>query len=211
MLPVLVVLVALWRASGRPVRWRGCGILVGVMAAVWLVGYRFDPAVFSRDRLSTGARGRRAAAFLFGQIASHGWWCYYAAAFAVKTPIALLALLGASAVLLVRHRETLVDDGFLILSLAVLGFFSVEHQESIGLRYILPIYPFLIVPWPAGRRPSPPRRDRAKSWSGSRSPGAPFHHSGRIPTTWRKLNEAVGGRVTGIAIWSTQTWIGDRS
>jgi len=149
MLPVCIALVGLWRASGRPVRWRGCGIFVGVMTAVWLVGYRFDPTpyfqglAFQREHAAGGEAG-----FLFGQVASHGWWYYYAAAFALKTPLALIALLGTSIVILVRHwnARTLLEDSFLILpSVAVLGFFSVEHQQSIGLRYILPIYPFLIV------------------------------------------------------------------
>lgn len=149
MLPVCMALVALWRASGRPVRWRGCGIFVAVMTAVWLVAYRFDPTpyfqglAFQREHAAGGEAG-----FLFGHVASHGWWYYDAAAFALKTPLALIALLGTSIVILVRHwnARTLLDDSFLILpSVAVFGFFSVEHQQSIGLRYILPIYPFLIV------------------------------------------------------------------
>jgi 4-amino-4-deoxy-L-arabinose transferase-like glycosyltransferase len=147
MLPVSASLVALWRASGRPVRWRGCGIVIAVMAAVWLVGYGFNPTpyfqglAFQHEHAAGGEAG-----FLLGKISSHGWWYYFAAAFALKTPLGLIALLGASIVMWIRRPETWLDDSFLIIpSVAVFAFFSVEHQQSIGLRYILPIYPFLIV------------------------------------------------------------------
>ena len=146
MLPVSIALVALWRANGRPVRWHGCGVFVAVMAAVWLVGYGLDPTpyfqglTFQQEHAVNGQAG-----FLLGKVSGNGWWYYSAVAFALKTPLALVALVGASVVILVRRRETLLDDSFLILpSLAVFGFFSVE-QQSIGVRYILPVYPFLMV------------------------------------------------------------------
>src|SRR6202050_1138835 len=148
MLPVCVALLALWRASGRPIRWRGCAILFAVMTAVWLLGDRFDPPpyfqgfAFQREHAAGGQAG-----FLLGQVSHEGWWYYFVVAFALKTPLALIALLGASVVLLVRHwtARTLLDDSFLVLpALAVFGFFSVE-PHAIGLRYILPVYPFLMV------------------------------------------------------------------
>ncbi len=143
MLPVCVVLIALWHTSGRPIRWRGCGIGIAVMVVVWLVGYRFDPGpyfqglAFQQEHAAGGQ-----ASFLLGKVSRDGWWCYFAVAFALKTPLALIALLGASLVILVRRGDTrtLLDDSFLVVpSLAVFGFFSLEHQ-SIGLRYILPVY-----------------------------------------------------------------------
>jgi hypothetical protein len=118
------------------------------MTTVWLVGYRFDPApyfqglAFQYQHAAGGQTG-----FLLGEVSTHGWWYYFAVAFALKTPLALIVLLGASVVLLVRRWDmrTLLDDSFLVLpAVAVFGFFSLEHQ-SIGLRYILPVYPFLIV------------------------------------------------------------------
>jgi hypothetical protein len=68
-------------------------------------------------------------------------------AFAVKTPIATMIFLAVALALFagkLRKGEWL-DELFLLGPAAVIFvFFSLNHQ-SIGLRYILPIYPFLFV------------------------------------------------------------------
>jgi hypothetical protein len=90
-------------------------------------------------------------AFLWGEISPQGWWYYHLAALALKTPIALqIMLLLALGLSLSQHpkRRTspnLYNDFFLVipplLLLTVISFGSVK----IGLRHVLPVFPFIFV------------------------------------------------------------------
>jgi hypothetical protein len=71
---------------------------------------------------------------------------YFLAAFLLKTPLALLAMLGVRAAMQVKHREEGWADRILLLSPVVLWFTLITWQAfQIGLRYVLPVYPFLFV------------------------------------------------------------------
>ncbi len=86
------------------------------------------------------------AAFLLGMHSDSGWWYYYLVAFLLKTPVPIIVMFIA-ALYLNRSREKAEKMAELILLLPVIvffGTFTVMHQ-SIGLRYILPVYPFLFV------------------------------------------------------------------
>lgn len=75
----------------------------------------------------------RAEMFLLGDFSRDGWWYYFPVALALKLPIAGL-LLGLFA--LVRRN---VASSFVILFLAV----SMLTKTDIGVRYVLPLFPFL--------------------------------------------------------------------
>jgi hypothetical protein len=83
-----------------------------------------------------------------GELSKEGWWYYCLAAFALKTPIPLLLLLAAGLFFVcarAARRAITIDDLVLWVPIAaVFLFFSVEHR-SIGLRYVLPVYPFMFV------------------------------------------------------------------
>jgi hypothetical protein len=87
------------------------------------------------------------SSFLMGEHSARGWWYYLLVALLLKTPIASITLL---VIALVRfasraRKGAWLDEAFLLIPTAVvLGFFSMNPQ-SIGLRYVLPIYPFLFV------------------------------------------------------------------
>jgi hypothetical protein len=87
-------------------------------------------------------------AFLWGKISNRGWWYYYLAALAIKTPIALqIMLLFAIHVSWSRRmRKTdLYNDFFMVLPpLLLLTAISVGSVK-IGLRHVLPIFPFIFV------------------------------------------------------------------
>ncbi len=94
------------------------------------------------------------SAFLMGEWALTGFWNYFPAAFAVKTPVALLFGLGACIFLLVRRiRQSgwplLRNEPYawLLLLIPPVLFFllAMKAQINIGHRYLLPIYPFLFV------------------------------------------------------------------
>jgi hypothetical protein len=97
-----------------------------------------------RDQLHHAAQGHMA--YLWGRYATHGWWYYFPLAFALKTPtLTLAAILAAIALpragVPLRRRDALflgLPPLFLLLAMMWGGI-------NIGIRYILPVYPFLLV------------------------------------------------------------------
>jgi hypothetical protein len=87
-------------------------------------------------------------AFLWGQISQKGWWYYHLVALAIKTPIALqIMLLLAIYVSLSRRmkKANLYHDFFIVLPpLLLLAAISVGSVK-IGLRHVLPVFPFIFV------------------------------------------------------------------
>ncbi|HEX9443431.1 MAG TPA: hypothetical protein VGA73_04895, partial [Candidatus Binatia bacterium] len=83
--------------------------------------------------------------FLFGQSSDDGFWAYFPVAFLVKTPLPTIAFLIAGAWMLVRRRLDRARALFLLIPAAVYFTLAVWSRANIGLRYILPIYPFLFV------------------------------------------------------------------
>ena len=85
-------------------------------------------------------------AYLLGRNSSKGWWYYFPVAFAVKTPSAELALIVAAAALAFRVRGQLALPWY-ALCLPPAVYFAVSMMSSIdiGLRHILPVYPFLFI------------------------------------------------------------------
>jgi hypothetical protein len=85
-------------------------------------------------------------AFFLGQYSYDGWWSYFPVAFLIKTPVGSLLLIFAS-LALARIGAPLGRREMLFLVTPVLVFFGVMTQASvnIGLRHVLPVYPFLFV------------------------------------------------------------------
>jgi len=86
-------------------------------------------------------------AFLMGEHQIKGWWYYFIIAFLIKTPIStlLLFLLFISLFFLCRFYRN-PDYYFLLVPVALFMFiFSFFTHVNIGLRYILPVYPFIFV------------------------------------------------------------------
>jgi len=91
--------------------------------------------------------------YLLGQTSMKGWWYYFPVAFAVKTPTSVLLLLLAALPILIRwlRREDLlrrlrqVRFEWYVLAVPMTAYFlfSVSSHINIGLRHILPVYPFL--------------------------------------------------------------------
>jgi hypothetical protein len=90
------------------------------------------------------ARGH--STYLLGRISNFGHWYYFPVAFAVKTPVATLAALLLALSLAIRFRRNL-DLRLAVLAVPVLVYlaFCIPANINIGIRHILPIYPFLFV------------------------------------------------------------------
>ena len=83
--------------------------------------------------------------FLLGNVYPNGRWFYFPVAFAIKSSLALLLLLpfGLLCPRLYRHKRRALL--FLLLPVLVNCGASLRAEMNIGVRHILPIYPFLIV------------------------------------------------------------------
>jgi 4-amino-4-deoxy-L-arabinose transferase-like glycosyltransferase len=147
LLPVAAIILgyALLRHRRVPVvglaAWLACTLLV------FLGGYLFDLTPYVQGIAVQQTHGGHSA-FLMGQISADGWWYYCLAAFGMKTPIPVLVFLAAAlwglGARLWRRTLTLDDLALWLPVVAVFAFFSVELR-SIGLRYVLPAYPFIFV------------------------------------------------------------------
>ena len=91
-------------------------------------------------------QGSDKCSFLFGALSHGGWWYYFPAAFLVKTPVSTLALIAAS-LLLVRAGKPLGLQEATFLLVPVLFTFLALTRLTLetGVRYVLPVYPFLFV------------------------------------------------------------------
>ncbi|MEZ5354699.1 MAG: phospholipid carrier-dependent glycosyltransferase [Bryobacteraceae bacterium] len=87
------------------------------------------------------------AAYLLGSIGSSGRWDYFPTAFAIKSPVGTLLLLAPA---LAAFGRIARRDGWLVPA-ALLAYpttyfaLSMASNINIGVRHLLPAYPFLIV------------------------------------------------------------------
>jgi hypothetical protein len=81
--------------------------------------------------------------FIFGHVFPHGQWFFFPGVFVIKSTLALLSLLllVPFAGVLSRRRALL----FLALPVAFFLGISVASMLNLGVRHILPVYPFCIV------------------------------------------------------------------
>lgn len=82
-------------------------------------------------------------AFLFGSYSTGGWWYYFPVAFLLKTPISLLIYIFVAALFFSFKKEK--AEYFLLIPVGVLVSAALLSHINIGIRHILPVYPFLIV------------------------------------------------------------------
>ena len=84
--------------------------------------------------------------YLLGTVYPHGIWTYFPVAFAIKTTLGLLILLALVPLSLARSRtEHWRELLFLIVPAAVYFLVAMGSGMNIGVRHILPVYPFLMI------------------------------------------------------------------
>lgn len=122
------------------------GKRLGLPAHPYLVGL-YDFSVHDKEGHN---------AYLMGMRSDRGWWYYFPVVFAVKTPAAVLALLAVclaiSLVALVRAgprgwRLRQISFEWIVVVLPPLVYFALcmRSHVNIGVRHILPVYPFLFI------------------------------------------------------------------
>jgi len=82
-------------------------------------------------------------AFLMGKYSTDGWWSFFPIAFLMKTPIPFLMFILISFLFLSFKKEKV--EYFLLIPVGIIGASALLSHINIGIRHILPIYPFLIV------------------------------------------------------------------
>jgi len=84
--------------------------------------------------------------YLFGQYSQKGWWYYFPVAMLLKTPVATIILCVLGFIGFFRKPESKWQKAFLLIPLLIYLFVACFiNKVNIGIRHILPAYPFLYV------------------------------------------------------------------
>ena len=132
----------------------------------------------------------------------------------MKTPVALLVLVGLAVWLAASRRLRSRADAFLWIPVALYAAVSLSRGINIGHRHLLPLYPFLFVAagraaawavaaWPrrgAGRGRRPPRRVARGGRAVDPSP---------LPRLLQRAGRRAPPAATGS--WWIRAWTGDRT
>jgi tetratricopeptide (TPR) repeat protein len=90
--------------------------------------------------------------YLAGDYSTDGWWYYFPVAFLIKTPLSFLALIGIGLVAAVRLRRRLgsLNEAFVLIPIALYLAAAIANTDQVGIRHLLPLYPFLVMVAAAG-------------------------------------------------------------
>jgi Flp pilus assembly protein TadD len=110
----------------------------------FLVNYELFPEAWIYGQLYVFNNLHRFA-YLLGQHSDKGFWLYFPVTFAVKTPLPTLLLIVWTIALWIYERRERRTELFLLVPVVVYFSLAVLSRINIGLRHILPIYPFLFV------------------------------------------------------------------
>ena len=86
-------------------------------------------------------------AYLLGEFSSHGWWYYFPVALAVKSTLPMLALFAMGMFISVCRKAPASGRQaiFAIIPVVVVLGVGMMANINIGIRHILPLYPFLAI------------------------------------------------------------------
>jgi 4-amino-4-deoxy-L-arabinose transferase-like glycosyltransferase len=107
-------------------------------------GVRLLPNALSQGFLHAQSLAVSRPAFLAGDYSTQGWWYYFPAAMLLKTPVLMLLLFALGAFAVSRPQPSSVRL-FMLVPVAMFLGLAITSNLNIGLRHILPVYPFLIV------------------------------------------------------------------
>jgi len=113
----------------------------------WIDAHHLLPNAYTQGFLLGQAKAQVRAAYLAGNYSIDGWWYYFPAAFLIKTPVALVILL-VSGILVCATRWRhlgLKNEAFVVVPIALYLGSAMVARLNIGLRHILPIYPFVLL------------------------------------------------------------------
>lgn len=108
--------------------------------------WRLLPESYLYGLADVGFTAEFSHSYLMGTIYPHGRWTYFPVAFAIKTTLGLLILLALVPLSLARSRiDCWRELLFLMVPAAVYFIVAMGSGMNIGVRHILPVYPFLMI------------------------------------------------------------------
>jgi len=115
-------------------------------AVAWADEHRLLPNAYLQGFLLGQAKATRRAGFLAGNYSVVGWWYFFPFAFLIKTPVSVIALFLGGLFLCAARRDSFFRNDLYAL-LPIVGFLgpAMAAKLNIGLRHILPVYPFVFV------------------------------------------------------------------
>lgn len=135
------------QAVGQP---RELGPVIDTL--LWMQTHRILPQAWVQGFLYTYATTIARTSWLLGERSNSGWWYYFPLAMLVKTPLATL-LAGAIA-LLGNLRAVSIERRWVLIALSVPPLIyvlsSLNSGMNIGIRHMLPVYPFIFIGIGAG-------------------------------------------------------------
>jgi dolichyl-phosphate-mannose-protein mannosyltransferase len=139
-----IIYESLCKNRNKAVLFRGVIILILSTLIIMCLGFGFKPELYL-DGLSQIYKGHiDYQHYLFSKIFAEPVWYYYLAALLVKTPISTLLLIIISTYVTLRYRPDRDIVVYLLIPIGVIMFVCCFDKTNIGLRRILPIYPFLL-------------------------------------------------------------------
>ncbi len=119
---------------------------IAVKLAGWADERRLLPNAYLQGFIHGQFKAQSRGAFFAGRYSTEGWWYYFPAALALKTPLCLL-LLGMTGLIwgIVQRRGFLANDLFLLLPAAVYLAVAMTAKLNIGVRHVLILTPVLVL------------------------------------------------------------------
>ena len=137
------------------------------------------------EQIARLSGGGRAQSFLLGRFSDTGFAAYFPVAFAVKTPLVVLAGVALAAAVLLRDGRTRRRALFLLLAGLLFFGLTMTGALNIGYRHALPMLPYLLV-MAAGLA----GREVAGRW-----------RLGRLALSPRRLAAAAALLTVAVALW----------
>ena len=131
----------------------------GTAGMTWLAAaftgldaYRLLPNAFAQGLVYSLTSAGELPSFLAGEVRTGGWWHYFAVALALKTPLAILAL-GAIGIAFLARRQpgsAGLTPAFIAAPIVVWLAAATMSGVNLGVRHVLPVYPFIVLLAAAG-------------------------------------------------------------
>jgi 4-amino-4-deoxy-L-arabinose transferase-like glycosyltransferase len=122
-------------------------VILGLGGIVLFASYGFNLTPFFQGiELTRTMMNIGQGVFFHGSLANHGWWYFYPAAYLLKTPLPIVILLGAALFCAAgKFKNSWFDTTFIALPIVALFVVFSSSNFAIGVRYLLPVYPFMYV------------------------------------------------------------------